>query len=98
MTVSLRNLGELFVTLGVGCVMVFFAHQGLEAEYALGRDRSVPMMAGYAMLGLTGLLVAPSIRALILPAWRAVYVIVRTGRRSTDVAAVAVQVPPTEKP
>lgn len=92
--ISWRNLADLFVSLSLSAGMLWYAHQGLEAEQALGEHRSLTVMGLYAILGLVGLLVAPTIRDRILPAANAAVILIRTGRRGGDVAVV---VPPETK-
>jgi hypothetical protein len=100
MKISLKNIASLLVSSLISLAMLFYAHQGLEAEIARP-NRSLIVLAGWAGLGVLGLLVAPTIRDRIVPAARTGFTLVRLGRRAYDGQAITADLelpPPEAKP
>ena len=86
-TVSLRNIVSLLISFALGLVMIYYAHEHLEAELARP-ERSMLLIAAYAMIGIVGVLVVPTIRDRVVPAARVGARLVQLGRRATDPTAV----------
>lgn len=95
--ISIRRVADLLLSLLLSAAMLWYANQGIAAEQARGEHRNLFVLTAWAVFGLVGLLVSPTIRGRIVPSAQTLLVFYREGRRASDVKAVTVEVPPETK-
>jgi hypothetical protein len=81
--ISLANLANLLVSIGLALTLLYFGHNGLEVELARP-NRSLWVMGFYGGMIVLGLLAAPTIRDRVVAGAKAGFTLVRDGRRVTD--------------
>lgn len=97
MTISLKNIGGLLLSLSIAAALLYYGHEGLEAELARP-NRTWYVIAFYGCIFVAGLFVAPTIRSPLETGGKAAAKLYSMGRRAYDGKAVTneIELPPPE--